>query len=144
MEYNNLILKELSGKDADEIVFFAKQLNAAKSATELSGYLGEMFGINSYHCFGLYDNDKLLGISNGWVTVRFSSGRQLELDNVIVESGRRSKGLGRRFLELLENWAARHSCKTIELNAYTQNSRAHKFYYHSGYVILGFHFQKCL
>ena len=142
MNLNDVILKELFESDIADIVHLAKQLNPNKSIEVLNISIIEMFRFSNYHCFGLYHNKILVGISSCWITVRFYSGKQIELDNVIIDDKYRSSGIGRKFLELIEIWAKERSCNTIELNTYVQNSRSHKFYFNLGYSILGFHFQK--
>lgn len=144
MDFNNIYLKELSESDRADIMRLAKQLNPDKRIEELNSSITEMFSFINYRCFGLFRGTELIGISSGWITVRFYSGKQIELDNVIIDNNIRSSGLGRKFLELIEVWANENSCKTIELNTYVQNSRSHKFYFNLGYSILGFHFQKHL
>jgi hypothetical protein len=142
MELNPIILKELFTSDKDDIISLVKKLNPDKPVDDLNKSIVEMFSFSNYHCFGLYSGTNLLGISSCWITVRFYSGKQIELDNVIIDDEIRSTGLGRKFLELLEIWAKENSCNTVELNTYVQNSRSHKFYFNSGYSILGYHFQK--
>lgn len=135
-------LRELSVTDKTTIATLGHQLNPDIPVATLEQYLEEMFALNTYHCFGLYEGETLIGISSGWITVRFYSGKQLEIDNVIIDAAARSKGIGAQFMQLIEQWASAHNCKTVELNAYVQNSDAHRFYYREGYRILGFHFQK--
>ena len=142
METNNILLKELSKQGIKDILVLAKKLNPEKTDEALSQYILDMFEFKNYTCFGLFQNDLLIGISSGWTTVRFYSGKQLELDNVIIDTEIRSSGLGKTFLSLIENWAKDKFYQTIELNTYVQNSRSHKFYFNLGYSILGFHFQK--
>jgi len=98
--------------------------------------------LETYNCFGIFLNDKLVGISSAWSTVRLYSGKQLEVDNVVIDSSQQSKGLGKLFFEFIEDWAKKNEYKTIELNTYVQNSKSHKFYYNLGYSVLGFHFWK--
>ena len=136
--------RELTIEDSDAIVPLANKLHPSIAAEKISTYLAEMFKLPTYHCFGLWQNDKLIAISNGWITVRFYSGKQLEVDNVIVDPEIRSQGVGKHFFTHIQDWAKRHNCNTIELNTFVQNSKSHKFYYNEGYAILGFHFQKVL
>jgi GNAT superfamily N-acetyltransferase len=135
-------IRELSVTDKAAIATLGHQLNPDIPVTTLEQYLEQMFSLNTYHCFGLYDGETLIGISSGWITVRFYSGKQLEIDNVIIDAAARSKGVGAQFMQLIEQWASANDCKTVELNAYVQNSNAHRFYFREGYRILGFHFQK--
>ena len=140
----DLNLKRLTSNDISLISPFGKQLNPSKSIEEIEDALSQMFQFDNYYCFGLYQNNVLIGISGGWLTVRIYSGRQLEIDHFVIDENIRSVGFGKIFISLLENWANENNCKTVELNAYVQSDKAHKFYFQNGYKVLGFHFQKKL
>jgi GNAT superfamily N-acetyltransferase len=90
----------------------------------------------------LFQDNELIGISSGWTTVRIYCGKQIELDNVIIDSTIQSKGYGKYFMEAISKWALKNNYKSIGLNTYVQNSRSHKFYFNKGFKILGFHFEK--
>lgn len=139
-----LEFRELTPKDSNAIVPLANKLHPTMDPEKVRGYLAEMFNLPAYHCFGLWKNGKLVAMSNGWITVRFYSGKQLEVDNVIVDPDIRSQGIGKYFFAHIQDWAIKNECKTIELNTFVQNSKSHKFYFNEGYAILGFHFQKML
>ena len=139
-----LEFRELTPNDSAAIVPLANKLRPSMSSAEASAYLAEMFALPTYHCFGVWQEGKLVAMSNGWITVRFYSGKQLEVDNVIVDPDLRSQGVGKYFFAHIQEWALQHDCKTIELNTYVQNGKSHKFYFNEGYAILGFHFQKVL
>src|SRR5580692_4411352 len=139
-----LEFRELTIRDSNTIVPLANKLHPATAPEIIRDYLADMFSFPTYHCFGLWQNGKLVAVSNGWITVRFYSGKQLEVDNVIVDPDLRSKGMGKYFFACIQEWALQNDCKTIELNTYVQNSKSHKFYFNEGYKILGFHFQKVL
>lgn len=134
--------KLLSIQDIQEIAILGQQLNPSLGIGDVRDYLIQMFEFQSYQCFGLYIGQQLAGIASGWITVRLYSGKQLELDNVIIDSEMQSKGLGKFFFNSIKNWAKANKCSTIELNTYVKNARSHKFYFSLGYSILGFHFQK--
>lgn len=139
-----LTLKPLTVRDLSEIVKLTKFLNPEMSSELLLQRQTDMFSFQNHVCLGCYNGKDLVGLSSGWLTVRLYSGRQLEIDNVIIRPELQSKGIGARFLELLEGWARKNECLTLELNAYVENERAHKFYGVYGYKKLGFHFQKSL
>ncbi len=132
----------LTQSEIPDIAILGQQLNPKLTLAQIKTYLFQMFELETYTCFGVFFNDELVGISSAWTTVRLYSGKQLEVDNVVISSLHQSKGLGKLFFEFIENWAKQHEYKTIELNTYVQNSRSHKFYYNLGYSILGFHFWK--
>jgi diamine N-acetyltransferase len=138
----NIQFKKLSKSNIKEIAPFGKLLNPNKPIEEIENSLTEIFQFNNYHCFGLYQNEKLVGISGAWITVRIYSGKQLEIDHFVIDNTIRSGGLGKLFVAHIEDWAIQNDCKTVELNAYVQSDRAHKFYFQNSYKVLGFHFQK--
>jgi len=134
--------KILTKNNLEEISILGQQLNSKLTLEETKNYLNQMFEFDNYRCFGLLVNGKLVGISSAWTTIRLYSGKQLEVDNVIIDNTLQSRGLGKQFFEYIENWAKNNNYKTIELNTYVQNSKSHKFYFNLGYSILGFHFWK--
>ena len=138
----DLCFKLLERSHISEIVLLGQQLNPSLSLEQLKSYQEKMFDCTTYQCFGLFFEGKLKGIAGGWISVRFYSGKQLEVDNVIIDSSMQSKGFGKKFFQFMEEWAKQNDCQTIELNTYVQNSRSHKFYYNLGFSILGFHFLK--
>lgn len=134
----------LSSKELNKIALLGQQLNSKLTLDEIKSYLHQMFSQHNYMCFGAYLDDELIGVSSGWTTVRFYSGKQLEVDNVIIDASVQSMGIGKQFFQYIENWAKESDYKTIELNTYVTNSKSHKFYFNLGYSILGFHFWKQL
>lgn len=137
-----MILQRLNTEDIDRILPLVQELNPGLSARTIIENQKEMFKLSNYLCFGLFQDDNLIGLSSGWITIRHYSGKQLEIDNVIVASKYQSKGNGGRFIELMEQWSREQECRTMELNTYLDNSRSHKFYFAKGFKILGFHFYK--
>lgn len=137
-------LKLLSKMDLAGIVSLASELHSTIPPALIKQRAIEMFEYNHYRCFGIYDDSKLVAMSNTWITTKFYSGKQLEIDNFIVSKKERSKGLGQQLIKFIENWALENDCVTVELNTYVENGRSHKFYFNQGFKILGFHFQKNL
>jgi len=53
-----------------------------------------------YECVGVYDGDKLIGISGIWVLTKVYVGTHIEPDNVFILSEYQGKGIG----ELMMDW----------------------------------------
>ena len=138
----NYELRELGRDDIERITDLTVLLNPDKPRELLESRQKEMFKLDAYKCFGFFDGEKLVGLSSLWTTVKLYSGKQLELDNVIIDSRLQSKGYGKIFFDLVETWAKDNDYETIELNTYVQNHRSHKFYFNLGFSIKGYHFQK--
>lgn len=118
------------------------QLNPSFEPHEIENLLLDMVKLSDYTCFGLFQNNELIGISSAWKTVRIYCGKQIELDNVIIDSRLQSQGYGQFFMDAISQWALQNNYKSIGLNTYVENSRSHKFYFNEGFKILGFHFEK--
>jgi GNAT superfamily N-acetyltransferase len=104
--------RELGREDSAAIIPLANKLHPNMDAALFSSYLGEMFDLPTYHCLGLWQDGRLVAMCNGWITVRFYCGTQLEVDNVVVEPGMRSQGIGKYFFSCIHNWAIQYGCKT--------------------------------
>lgn len=139
-----IYIEQLNKGDIKEILPLIQQLNPTMDIELIKERLLMMFDITTYTCFGFYKGDALVGITSSWLTVRMYCGKQLEIDNVIVDSNYQSQGLGKQFIKLIEEWAKKNDCDSVELNAYLNNVRGHKFYHNQGYGILGFHYQKII
>lgn len=133
---------EVTSDRIDELSKIVLPLNKNYTETTMKSYFKDMFQYKTYRCFAIEENNNIIAVASGWITVRLYCGKQLEVDNVIVDSSIQSKGIGSYFFNEIEKWAIKNNCKTIELNTYVANSRSHKFYFNKGYKILGFHFQK--
>lgn len=142
---NNLMVRTINPlKNLSAVKELLLQLNPEKGEKYIGHMLEQMHTIKNYKCFGLYKNHKLIGISSGWTTKRIYCGKQLELDNVIIDEKLQSKGLGKIFFDKIEDWALQNDYKSLNLSTYVSNSRSHRFYFNQGFTILGFHFQKLI
>ncbi|MFK2820516.1 GNAT family N-acetyltransferase [Flavobacteriaceae sp. LMIT009] len=136
--------KILSASHIKEMIPLMQKLTEHKfSDTILEQRFNEMFTQN-YECAGIFDKDKLIGISGMWFCTRHYSGRSVEVDHVYIEDGYQGQGLGSQFFEWIYYYVKQKGYESIELNTYVQNHASHKFYYNQGFKILGYHFVKKL
>ncbi|WP_452223292.1 GNAT family N-acetyltransferase [Lacinutrix chionoecetis] len=136
--------KIISKKDINSIIPLIQKLtNHANSDAILKERFATMVKEN-YECAGVFEGDKLIGISGMWFQTRHYAGKSVEFDHVYIDDAYRSKGLGKDFFNWLHNYVKAKGCTTSELNTYVQNYPSHKFYYNLGYEIYGYHFYKSL
>ncbi len=86
------------------------------------------------------DGDRIAGLSGYWIGSKLWCGKYLEADNVVVASDYRSKGVGKLIFDYLEEKAKMEECTMVALDSYSDNFKAHKFFYGAGFVPRGFHF----
>jgi len=123
------------------IVPLLKILNEKIAEETLNRRLDEMVK-QGYECVGVYDRDKLIGISGLWILTKYYVGRHIEPDNVIILPEYRNKGVGELLMKWIFDYAKTKGCVASELNCYVVNEGGHKFWFNHGFKILGFHFQK--
>lgn len=99
---------------------------------------------HNYGQIALFSEGKCIAISGYWLGTKLWCGSYLELDNVIVCEAARGTGAGKLIQQYLEEKAVQLNCTLMALDAYTNNFKAHRFYYNQGYAPKGFHFIKIL
>lgn len=143
LEGADLVVREMRVGEYGEMVPLLVELNPVMEPGVIEDRLEQIKG-QGYGCVGAYSGERLVGICGYWETTRIYSGRQLELDNVVVAKEFRNKGVGRRMLAKMEEIANAHGCQTMELNTYVTSYDTHRFYMNEGFVILGYHMKKDL
>ncbi len=136
-------IKFIPKEELDSIIPFIQMLNPNTDKEILIERLNYMKEI-SYHCVGVYDNGKLIGISGLWILCKFYAGKHIEPDNVIIHPDQRGKHVGEKLMDWIHNYAKEIGCVASELNCYPTNSKGIKFWMNSGYELKGFHFEKTL
>ncbi|MGB6269455.1 MAG: GNAT family N-acetyltransferase [Olleya sp.] len=136
--------KIIDKKEINSIIPLIQKLTNNKNSDEvLKARFADMVNEN-YECAGVFDNNKLIGVSGLWFQTRHYAGRSMEVDHVYIEAAYQGQGLGKQFFKWLYEYAKSKGCTTSELNTYVQNYPSHKFYYNEGYEIFGYHFYKTL
>ena len=97
-----------------------------------------------YRCVGVYDEERLIGISGIWVLTKYYIGKHIEPDNVIIHPDYRGQGIGKILMQWIYDYARQEGCVASELNCYIGNIEAHKFWENKGYTFIAKHFQKKL
>ena len=138
------IFKIIDKEEINTIVPLVQKLTPHTfSDIVLNQRFAEMITQN-YECAGIFEENKLIGISGLWYCTRHYSGKSVEVDHVYIDDDYRSKGLGKQFFKWIYEYVKDKGYEAVELNTYVQNYPSHKFYYNEGFDILGYHFFKSL
>lgn len=120
-----------------------KQLYPNITLEKYQTYLQEMIPHN-YKQVAVFEHGICVGLTGFWKGIKLWSGKYIEIDNFIVHSNHRKKGIGKRMTDYIEHLAKETECTMIVLDAFTGNFKAHRFYYNQGFSPKGFHFVKIL
>lgn len=128
----------------DAIIPLVYELNEGRiPENDLKERFDEMAHQN-YECAVILYDDEYIGVTGLWYCTRHYIGKSVELDHVYIKPSHRNKGLGKQFMEWIQNYVSEKGYQSMELNTYVQNYPSHKFYYNEGFEILGYHFLKKL
>ena len=120
-----------------------QQLYPEITSEKYNSYLLEMIPHN-YKQLAIFEHGSCIGLTGFWSGIKLWSGKYIEIDNFIVHSDHRRKGVGKIMTDYISNLAEQTECNIVVLDAYTGNFKAHRFYYNQGYAPRGFHFVKTL
>lgn len=101
----------------------------------------------SWECIGAFTGDgpeTMVGMSGYWIQHRLCYGRFLYVDHFIVSNEERTRGVGKRMWQRLEQTARERGCERIVLDTFVTNSVAQRFWMNQGCGIVGFHFGNSL
>ncbi len=100
----SFVFKILDKKDINSIIPLVQELTDNNfSGSILKDRFAEMI-IQNYECAVVCDGDKLVGVCGLWYCTRHYSGRSVELDHVFIDENYRNKGLGKQFMNWIEEY----------------------------------------
>lgn len=138
----NIEITEIASLDEMLLNFnLVKQLTASLTESRYHTYLSEMVPHNYFQVIARYENE-IVGVSGYWIATKLYCGKYLEIDNFVVDEKYRSQQIGYLLIKKLEEIAQRHHCDVMMLDAYLQNTEAHKFYEKHAFKAKGYHFIK--
>lgn len=133
MELKELTLAEKNAvRDLFRSVFTAEPWNDDWSdGTQLDAYLTDLMGNVNSLSFGLYDDDRLIALSMGYIK-HWYAGTEYVIEELCVARDRQGKGVGTRFLRSVEQTIARRGIRHVFLLT-DRALPAFDFYQKAGY-----------
>ena len=98
----------------------------------------------NFKCIGIYFNKDIVGVCDIDIFYKFYAGKILELDNFIILPNYRNLDIGKKFIVFIEDFAKKIDCDVIELNSYSNNLKAHKFFKSNTFNVIASHLKKRL
>ena len=133
----------IPNSNIDSILPLLQELNPKVELLILKARLDDMLQSN-YECVGVYDQNKLIGISGLWFLTKYYVGKHVEPDNVYILPEYQGKGIGRLLMNWIFDYARSKGCVASELNCYVNNTSGQKFWLDQGYELIAYHYQKQL
>ncbi|MDE5884444.1 MAG: GNAT family N-acetyltransferase [Oscillospiraceae bacterium] len=133
-----ITMKELSIEQMEEIkqLFFKIFSNEPwnddwSDPIQLHQYINDLIGNKNSFSLGLFDDDKLIGLSLGYI-MHWYAGTEYYIFEFAIETERQEKGLGTDFLSKIEKYAADKKITHIFLQT-ERTAPAYHFYQKNGF-----------
>jgi len=136
-----IIREAISLEEMNSLFPLVKQLTPTLTKKRYTELLKVMCA-NNYRMTCAFIGKKCIGLSGFWINTKIYSGKYVEIDNLVVAEEYRSSGVGKLICDWIIVKAKEENCETAMLDAYVENSAAHRFYFREGYKVRGFHFIK--
>ncbi|NVK51389.1 MAG: GNAT family N-acetyltransferase [Flavobacteriaceae bacterium] len=140
----NVKIEPIQKEDILNIIPLVQKINVKTPLSILEKRFLKMAALPHYECIGMFIDNKLIGVTGLWYSVRHYIGKSVEPDHVVIDEAYRGKNLGKQLFEWVYTYTKSKGYEAVELNTYTGNTKSHKFYYNEGFNIYGFHFLKVI
>ena len=129
-------IRECTNADFNEVVILLRQLWPDKPLDTQSlkmVFEKALLSINQKYLCAI-ENNKVVGF--GSLTIKnnlWQEGNLGHIDEFVVDSNSRGKGIGRQLLTELINHAKKNKCRRVELDTALHRKEAHRFYEQQGF-----------
>lgn len=133
----NIKIEKMTFADLQNVAHLAAQLGYPHSLSEIQSRFLKMVNHSSYALFVSKDES---GKITGYVQVNrepntLLAGDRAEVSAMVVDSGLRSKGIGKALLAHAERWAKENELGLMRIRSNVNRMEAHKFYEKQQYQI---------
>ncbi len=118
-------IKFIESAKMNVIIPFLQILDSKLETLWLENRIQEMLK-NGYQCVGVYDGERLIGVSGLWIIQKYYTDKHIEPDNVVIHPDYRGKGAGEELSKWIDEYAQSIGAVASNLNCYTTNNGAIK------------------
>jgi GNAT superfamily N-acetyltransferase len=97
-----------------------------------------------YRLLALWEGPRAVACAGYRIAENLVRGPFVYVDDLVTLESERSKGLGKRLLDAVNDEARRLGLRHIVLDSGVANARGHRFYFREGFIVRGFHFAHAL
>ena len=130
----------------NEVTIRTAEIDDAARVAELSGILGypvdaeamrqrleRVLASNAKTVFVAEMDDRIVGWTGAAEMEILVADRYCELEGLVVADGKRGRGVGRRLVEAVEQWARSRGLNQVSLRSNVVRPESHAFYERLGY-----------
>ena len=129
-----LVLREIAPADAEAAARLSGELGYPVSAQEMAARIRAQIALPGHVIYvACTPEEDVVGWIDVHITHHLQAAPRAEIGGLVVASGARSRGIGRRLVAQAELWAAACGMTQIVVRSQIARERAHQFYLREGY-----------
>ncbi len=130
----DLVIREIQLSDSEFIAGLSRQFGYSATIEEIQSRLTNILQ-NSDHCaYAAMYRDQCVGWIHAFYSIRLESGYFVEIAGLIIDEQYRRKGIGKKLIESVHNWAAARRCGRLRVRCNVKRNDAHEFYKGIGFI----------
>lgn len=136
-----LQIKEIDDDDLPQTWPVMAQLRPHLSEADYLAMVGRMRVADGFRVFAATRDGVVVGVAGVRPTELLYCGRILQIDDLVVSDGERSKGVGKALIDHVKTVAKAEGRGEVHLDSGMARMDAHRFYDREGFERLGYHFR---
>lgn len=138
---SRLHIKEIDGDELGRTWPVMAQLRPHLSEPDYLAMIQRMRVTDGFRVFAAVRDGAVVGVAGVRPMELLYCGRILQIDDLVVSDGERSKGVGKALIEHVKAIAKAEDRGEVHLDSGMARTEAHRFYDREGFERLGYHFR---
>lgn len=128
-----LLIREMSLEDANSVNRLSHQLGYPLTVTETAENIKAILQSKDHVAFVAEFNSRIVGWIGAAQAIMLEMMPHCEINGLVIDSEFHGKGIGKRLIEKVKDWAKAKGNKRLSLHCNTRRVEAHSFYRHLGF-----------
>jgi ribosomal protein S18 acetylase RimI-like enzyme len=140
-----IILRDATTADAERAAALLTELGYPSRAEDAKARLNHSLRNSTSCCLVAESAGDVIGLVSAEPVYYFPTGKTLcRITSLVVASTHRNRGVGRKLLAAVAEFARQHDCSSLELTSAEHRTDAHLFYQKLGFSRTSFRFFRSL
>jgi len=130
-----MMIRNAKIEDSESITELSNQLGYATLNTDMQNRLEKILQHGENCVYVAAENGQVVGWIHGFFSMRVESDFFVEIGGLVVNENFRKKGIGRKLVDKLIDWARLKNCEKIRVRCNVIRTESHRFYEKIGFEV---------
>ena len=130
-----MMIRNAKIEDSESITELSNQLGYATVNTDMQSRLEKILEHGENCVYVASENGQVVGWIHGFYSMRVESDFFVEIGGLVVSENFRKKGIGKKLVDELIEWARLKNCEKIRVRCNVIRTESHRFYEKIGFEL---------